>query len=159
MNARLSRKEEELVMSLHRKKHNYPCLQLHSGSRKKVSMVLLLQLQIRSLTQGFFAPPWKGRQSANCANHCYALHSSLLCWLNPRKLQNDTETLSSQQLCYYSFCRVFRIARSCIIKSRAQHNFPVTIVWIAALKLSMMNCVVFDKLVLGYRMFDELIMY
>ena len=35
MNARLSRKEEELVMSLHRKKHNYPCLQLHSGSRKK----------------------------------------------------------------------------------------------------------------------------
>ena len=35
MNARLSRKEEELVMSLQRKKHNYPCLQLHSGSRKK----------------------------------------------------------------------------------------------------------------------------
>ena len=44
-------------MSLHRKKHNYPCLQLHSGSGKKVSMLLLLlQLQIRSLTQGFFAP-------------------------------------------------------------------------------------------------------
>ena len=64
----------------------------------------------------------------------------LCCLLNPRKLQNDTETLSSQ-LCYYSFCRVFRIARSCIIKS----IIFLSQLYEFTLKSLMMNCIVLKR--------------
>ena len=127
MNARLSRKEEELVMSLHRKKHNYPCLQLHSESGKKSKYAAAALAVANPLLDPRILCSLEKVDKARIAPIIAVELLVLCCLLNPRKLQNDTETLSSQ-LCYYSFCRVFRIARSCIIKSRAQHNFPVTIV-------------------------------
>ena len=124
-------------MSLHRKKHNYPCLQLHSGSGKKSKYAAAALAVANPLLDPRILCSLEKVDKARIAPIIAVELLVLCCLLNPRKLQNDTETLSSQ-LCYYSFCRVFRIARSCIIKS----IIFLSQLYEFTLKSLMMNCIV-----------------
>ena len=117
------------------KKHNYPCLLalLHSGRRQKKVTTAVANPLLDPRILCSLEKVDKARIAPIIAVELLVL----CCLLNPRKLQNDTETLSSQ-LCYYSFCRVFRIARSCIIKS----IIFLSQLYEFTLKSLMMNCIV-----------------